>query len=73
MPSPLSPQLCDTVRRLDKDIATQQQEEDKARGTAAGHETEAAQLYEGMNFRERYLRGWFGGDTAKVERYRAAV
>jgi hypothetical protein len=68
----LPPALRDQIKTLDSDIATQQREENEAREQAATQEKEETRLYDTMNFRERYLRGWFGGDSVKVERYRAA-
>lgn len=59
------------VQKLDRHIAAHQKAEDEARTTAISHEEAAARQYENMGFRERRLRGWFGGDTVAVERYRS--
>lgn len=61
------------IRSLEQAISTKQREHRHTLRQATKHERDAGQLWERMNFRERYLWGWFGGDKKNVARHKELV
>lgn len=61
------------VSDLERAIATKRQEHSSTSREIETHDQSATIQWNKMNFRERYLRGWFGGDTKKVAKYKSTV
>lgn len=61
------------IRMLEQAISTKTREHRHTLRQATTHERNASQLWDRMNFRERYLWGWFGGDKDNVAKHKELV
>lgn len=62
-----------SVRTKELALSTKQEELRRTTRKVTASETTTQRMWDKMNFRERYLGGWFGGDKQKVKDYKAAI
>ncbi len=63
-------QLREQVRALEREMHSKAREAEKTMKKIAHTQGEVTRLWSVMNFRERSLGAWFGGDKAKVRHHR---
>lgn len=66
----ISNELREQVKTLERDIRSKSDEATQATKESKRVQAEADRLWGTMNFRERNLGSWFGGDKTKVVRHR---
>jgi hypothetical protein len=66
----ISNELREQVRTFERDIRSKSDEAARTAQESKRVQAEANRLWGTMNFRERNLGGWFGGDKTKVARHR---
>lgn len=66
----ITSELKQNVQDLETELNSKKREASRAESDSLQKKTEADNLWSRMTFRERYLRGWFGGDTETVEKYK---